>query len=114
MKFRALLLSGLFCVWSFHAAAQSTFILQNYHPGNLSLLNAPVSDAEGNRLAGANYAAELWGGASTDSLFPTVDYISGQRVFASFLTGIGAGYFNANATMTVNQVGGGQFAWVQV
>ncbi len=92
--------------------AQSTFLLQNFSFSNNP--NAPVLDAESNLLSGAVYAAELWGGANNNSLVPTLDFFSGQRVFATLGTGLSAGYFTSTRSMAVNQVGSGQFAWVQV
>jgi hypothetical protein len=92
--------------------AQSTFRLQNFNQS--AGIDAPLFDAQGNRLAGANYAAELWGGVASDSLSPTVSLTSGQRVIVPFLTGTGAGYFSAIDEMTVWQVFAGSFAWVQV
>jgi hypothetical protein len=92
--------------------AQSTFQFRNLNPP--VGIDAPVYDAGGNRLAGTNYAAELWGGAANDSLFPTLDLGSGQRVGLSFLTGAGAGYFTSVKEMTVWQVPPGIPAWLQV
>jgi hypothetical protein len=93
-------------------AAQSTFRLQNFN--QFYSIDAPVSDAEGNRLAGVEYAVELWGGATSDSLSPTFDFDSRQRVILPFETGLAAGYFTSTASMTVWGVPGGGLAWVQV
>ena len=95
------------------APAQSTFRFQNYVPGGVGI-DAPVFDADGNRLAGSGYAVELWGGALPDPLAPTTSFFSGQRVILPFLTGIGAGYFSSNEGMTVWTVPPGVLAWVQV
>jgi len=74
----------------FPARGQSSFALRNnYRPD----VNAPVFDAQGARLEGSNYAAELWGSATPDSLSPVLTYATGQRVIVPFLSGLGAGYF---------------------
>ena len=113
MKISSVVLSCVIGVLSFNSMAQSTFVLRNYS-SDLNTLNAPVFNAEGTGLSGTNYAAELWGGVTSDSLSPALDLNSSQRVFVPFLTGIGAGYFTSYLEMTVFQVGGGDFAWVQV
>ena len=111
MKLNSIVLSCVIGVWASNAIAQASFILQNILP---SSIDAPVFDAEGIRLSGTNYAAELWGGVASNSLSPTFDFYSGQRVIAPFLTGTGAGYFIVTKTMTVVGSVGGDFAWVQV
>lgn len=73
------------------ALGQATFRFNNYSPS--SSINAPVSDAQGNLLAGENYLAELWGGAAPDSLTPAIAVYSGQRVIIPFQSPAGAGYF---------------------
>jgi len=77
----------------FPARGQSSFALRNYYPPNV---NAPVFDSQGARLEGSNYAAELWGSATPDSLAPVLTYVTGQRVIVPFLSGpgFGAGYFS--------------------
>lgn len=92
--------------------AQSTFLFQNYNPAKG--IDAPVFDAQGNRLAGSDYVAELWGGAAANSLTATVQFSSGQRAILPFYSGAGAGYFYYSASMAVLQVAGGQNAWLQV
>ncbi|MBE0540425.1 MAG: PEP-CTERM sorting domain-containing protein [Verrucomicrobia bacterium] len=92
--------------------AQSTFHFQNLVPS--SGIDAPVFDADGARLTDPHYAVELWGGARSDSLSPTLDFSSGQRLILPFLSGVGAGYFTSVNQMTVWAVAGGDFAWVQV
>jgi hypothetical protein len=92
--------------------AQSTFRFENLN--SAAGIDAPVFDAKGARLAGPNYAAELWGGATSNSLSPTVSFFSGQRVILPFETGLAAGYFTSTSSMAVWAVSGGGFAWVQV
>jgi hypothetical protein len=92
--------------------AQSTFRFENVN--SAAGIDAPVFDAEGARLAGPNYAAELWGGVTSNSLSPTVSFFSGQRVILPFETGLAAGYFTTTSSMAVWAVSGGGFAWVQV
>jgi hypothetical protein len=69
---------------------QSSFWLNNYLP---RLVDAPVFNADGFRLEGANYLAELWGGATPDLLLPAIAPFSNQRVIVPFLSGGSAGYF---------------------
>src|SRR5688572_21903575 len=52
------------------AYAQATFIFNNYFPS--VGINAPVFDAEGNRLVGTDYVAILYGGPTQDSLSPAL------------------------------------------
>ena len=92
--------------------AQSTFKFQNLVA--LGGINAPVFDANGNRLMGTNYAAELWGGISSESLSPMLDLDSHQRVILPFSTGLAAGYFFSTASMTLFEAPGNSFAWAQV
>jgi len=90
MRTTSILVSGalnLLVTWA--AVGQSSFWLNNIGPN----LNAPVFDAQANLLEGSSYLAELWGGATPDSLTPVLSFYSRQRVFAAFLTGAGAGYF---------------------
>lgn len=72
------------------ALGQSSFWLNNYSPQSI---NAPVFDAQSNRLEGPNYVAELWGGATPDSLTPAIAYYSRQRIIIPFQSPAGAGYF---------------------
>jgi hypothetical protein len=58
---------------------QSSFVFSNS--------GKPVFDAYGVRLVGANYLAELYGGASPELLEPLVDISSGVRAITT-LTGI--------------------------
>jgi len=90
---------------------QSTFQFQNLVP---PVLDAAVFDAYGNPLAGANYAAELWGGAMSNSLSPTLNLDSGQRLILPFGEGLAAGYFGTTASMAVWEVPGNGLAWLQV
>ena len=112
MKLSAFVICCIIGVFAFSGMAQSTFRIEN---GNIfSGIDAPVFNAEGIRLSGTNYAAELWGGVASDSLSPTLDFNTNQRVFVSFGTGISAGYFTSTKSMTVFQVPGNGLAWVQV
>jgi len=64
--FIVLLASNLF--FSCSLRAQSSFLFRNLY-GN-GIVNAPVFDSEGVPLAGTAYRAELWGGATSNSLAP--------------------------------------------
>jgi hypothetical protein len=78
---------------TFLAHSQSSFGLRNGYP---PYVDAPVFDAQGARLEGTNYAVELWGSATSDSLAPVLTYVTRQRVILPFLSGpgFGAGYFS--------------------
>jgi hypothetical protein len=113
MKTKALVRIGtLSILLTATVLGQSTFQFQNLVPS--AGIDAPVFDADGNRLAGANYAAELWGGAMSDSLSPTIEFDSRLRVVLPFREGLAAGYFGTTESLTVWAVPGGSFAWVQV
>lgn len=90
---------------------QSSFLFSNRSA--VGAVDAPVFDAQGVPLAGPNYLAELWGGATTDSLTPAVDLDRGaQRVIVPFSSG---GYFGTfQSTPSVLGVLPGSSAWLQV
>lgn len=77
MNLNSIILSCVMCIGTFRAAAQASFRLENFNSS--AGINAPVFDAEGARLSGTNYAAELWGGVTSGSLSPTLN-LSGERV----------------------------------
>lgn len=89
---------------------QSSFLFRNYESG----VDAPVVDAQGVPLAGANYLAELWGAATPDSLTPLVLVDQGnQRLIKPFAT---RGYVNPIdggflVVLTVPRYG---WAWLQM
>ena len=112
MKPNPIVLTFISVLTCINVMGQSTFVLQNIYP--ILGIDAPVFDAKGNRLAGTDYAVELWGGSSGDSLTPALDLNTRQREFQNFLTGIAAGYFTSTAATTVFAASGGDFAWVQV
>lgn len=91
---------------------QSKFELANHHT---PVVDAPIFDAFGVALAGANYSAELWGGADSNSLSPLVLIDRGNsREIVPFLD---RGYFIPTSTsdnLCVTSVGAGDFAWLQV
>ncbi len=69
--------------------AQGIFELKNINPAYG--VDAPVFDAGGVPLAGSNYLAELWGGATPDSLVPGLDENQARhRVITPFFSD---GYF---------------------
>src|SRR6185369_12808090 len=86
--------------------AQSSFLLRNR-------VDAPVYDSLGIPLAGTHYRAELWGGATADSLSPLVDIDQGfTRVFAPFIV---PGFFSSDSGyISVRTVPPFGFAWLQV
>lgn len=97
---------------------QSSFWLNNYRNEGV---DAPVFDSQGIPLAGADYLAELWGGATTNSLTPALAFYSRQRVILPFRTGVDAGYFwdsyvnrDASDDLTILDVPGSGMAWLEV
>jgi hypothetical protein len=91
--------------------SQGTFQFQNLT--QVYGVDAPVFDANGLRLEGPNYLAELYGGTTVSSLAPAIGEQSGTRVMAPFFTGIGVGYFQG-PSVSIPGVIGGTMAWVQV
>jgi len=91
---------------------QSTFALNNHDFG----VDAPVFDALGQPLAGQNYFVELWGGATADSLMPSLGAFSRQRVIISF--GVNGYFRDADADRggyaTVFNVPPTLTSWLQV
>src|SRR5258707_555959 len=83
--------------------AQGTLYFRNTALGQL---DAPIFDAQGNRLAGNQFQAILYAGPTSDSLQPI-------EPSAGFFTGASAGYFVAGARL-VPTVGLGSVAWAQV
>jgi hypothetical protein len=95
------------------AVGQSSFEFKNRN--TLRGIDAPVFDAQGIPLAGANYLVELWGGATVDSLQPTLDIHQGnQRLIIPFWNSP-PGYFSSStAFLSVVTVPEGAWAWLQV
>ncbi len=94
-----------------HGAAQSTFQMANKN------VNAPIFDATGAPLAGVNFQAELYGGATSDALAPAMSIFAPfpqHRIQVPFLTGTNAGYFVSGETSAIVSVTPGGFAWLQV
>jgi hypothetical protein len=89
---------------------QANFGFRNYYP---PAVDAPVFDAQGQRLAGATYLAELYGGATPNSLTPVVIFDSSlRREIVPFATD---GYFSSNeAFLSVLAVPPNGWAWLQV
>jgi hypothetical protein len=94
--------------------AQSSFQLDNQS------VNVPVFDAQGASLAGTNYLAELWGGATPGSLTPALTFGSRQRIIVPFQSGELAGFFidpggrTFGDELTVLSVPTGDLAWLEV
>ena len=64
------------------AFAQAQFALDNYSA--FYGIDAPVFDSSGAPLASPNFVAELWGGATADSLAPALRSSNRQRAIAPF------------------------------
>jgi hypothetical protein len=93
---------------------QSTFGFQNWIAGGL---DAPVFDSAGNRLAGTDYVAMLYGGPTVDMLVParndgTINAMS-PVPFTYQPLGM-SGYFREPLYVTVANVLPGATAWLQV
>jgi len=92
--------------------AQSTYFFSNYLVG----LDAPVFDAAGSRLSGANYVAVLYGGPASSGLQLGGNFLSltpMTPVPFTFMPNGLAGYFRGG-TVEVNSMSPGGFAWLQV
>ena len=88
---------------------QSTFHFANF---NGPFINAPVFDAQGTALAGTNYLAELYGGATANSLSPLVIINQGNR--REIVPFVINGYFvSTSASLAVLAVPPGGLAWLQ-
>jgi len=85
------------------ANAQGTVNFANAGVG----LNAPVFHSDGQtKLSGATFASELLAGPSSGSMAQV-------GAFGAFLTGGGAGFFNAGV-VTIPTVGNGATGWFEV
>jgi hypothetical protein len=110
----ALLVTALFFGGSINAGfCQATFILSNYVPG--AGLDAPVFDASGSRLAGANYVAVVYGGATRDSLQPAhVGSSDMPPIPFTYMPNGQSGYFAAGGGIIISDVPENGYAWLQV
>lgn len=96
------------------ALGQGHFLFRNLDSGGPVPVDAPVFDAQGAPLAGANYSAELWGAATPDSLTPLVLLDQGnQRLIKPFAT---RGYVNPidGGFLVVATVPPSGWAWLQM
>jgi hypothetical protein len=95
------------------ASAQATYIFLNYVPS--VGVDAPVLDATGNRLFGANYVAVLYGGPTPDDLMLARAGTASMEPVPLIRTYNGqAGYFLQAGEALIPTVPGGGFAWLQV
>jgi hypothetical protein len=112
MKLALLFILSLNSFWPCRQVlAQAYFECRNWgyaRTGNF--FKAPVYDWLGNPLVGSNWRAELYGGATPDSLSPTVVYSTGIREITPFFR---PGLF-AGGGVIVLAVRGGDWAWLQV
>jgi len=77
---RIALMSFLGILWAQSIQGQSQFWLYSQNFG----VNAQVFDAFGQPLEGPSYQVELWGGATSDSLVPTLGAFTRGRVIIPF------------------------------
>lgn len=114
-KSTTLFLTALLCqvFWSARCLSQSTFGFANRAAG----LDAPVFDANGNRLFGTNYVARLYGGPRIDSLQPargtSLNSPPQDPVPFAFLIAGQAGYF-VGPTALIANTECSDLAWLQV
>jgi hypothetical protein len=88
--------------------AQASFVLQNLG------LHAPVLNWDGSLLWGPEWRLELYGGATPDSLSPTVQFYTEERYITSLR---GPGFFMARppgGDLVVPAVRDNGWAWLQV
>ncbi len=94
---------------TFVVQGQGYFQVQNFYPP--AGVDAPVFGALGVPLSGSNYLAELWGGATPDSLAPAVDFNQlRHRIITPFLID---GYFDSRGAVVLETVRFEE-AWLQV
>lgn len=91
------------------ALAQATFGLANWN--TVYVFDAPVYDWTGNLLSGLEWVAEVYGGATPDSLSPVVGSYGVGRVLAPFVR---PGYFRGDTYGIVPSVHEVGWAWLQV
>ena len=114
------LLTGLVFLSVAHFAepaySQATFVFANFYPQPSGAnVNAPVFDAEGNRLIGANYVAVLYGGLTQDSLAPaTVGGRVMEPIPFTYMPAGEGGYFARAGAVDINTVFENSYAWLQV
>jgi hypothetical protein len=96
--------------------SQASFVFANFHPHSSGAnVNAPVFDADGNRLAGTDYVAMLYGGSSQNSLAPAT--IGGRVMDPVPLTYVPtgeSGYFAQSGFVVIDTVPANDYAWLQV
>jgi PEP-CTERM motif len=95
------------------ASGQANYLFRNVYRSEG--LDAPVFDAQGVRLSGTDYLAELWGGATPDSLAPAAVFDQqGRREIVPF-TFVEPGYFSSQeALLVIPTVAPRGYAWLQV
>ena len=92
--------------------AQGLFAQANFFLNNGRLVQAPVFDAQGVPLAGPAYLAELWGGASSNSLAPLRVSCGPNRLIIPFRSN---GLFgNGVSQLCVCDVPPHGWAWLEV
>jgi hypothetical protein len=93
---------------------QSTFVIDNFAGG---AVDAPVFDADGNRLFGAHYLALLYGGPTPLMLRPATippsTFLVRDPVPFTYTPGGQAGYFRDRTGQVGSEMCGG-VAWLQV
>lgn len=108
-----LVLLALNLVSAVQTFSQTDFVFNNYVPS--VALDAPVFDANGNRLFGTNFVAVLYGGPTADSLSiaqagnSSMDPVPFLRIQNGE-----AGYFGMGGSVIVYGVPSGGYAWLRV
>jgi len=96
------------------AWGQASFAFRNYHPAGV---DAPVFDANGNRLFGDNYVAVLYGGPSANNLeLARIRHLgpSMEPVPFGWVVNGQNGYFTEAGGVLIESVPGVGIAWLQV
>lgn len=93
-----------------NSLGQATFEMSNY---NLQFgVDAPIFDSQGVPLEGPRYLAELWGGATADSLAPAIDLnFTGGRLIVPFIV---QGYFFDPRSAFLPSVLASHYAWLRL
>ena len=111
--FHALVLSCMLTIGQGSAISQASFSLNNVN------VNAPVFDAEGTLLYGADYLVELWGGSTSNALSPALTFETSQRI--SIPVNYAPGYFlddyegrNGTDDLVIPSAPFGGYAWLEV
>lgn len=114
MKFcHVVVLSFMLTAGQGAALGQASFSLNNVN------VDAPVFDAGGSPLYGADYLVELWGGSASDELSPALTFETSQRIIIA--VDYAPGYFldsydgrSGTDDLVIPSAPFGGYAWLEV